>query len=828
MLDSSSEEFPGACALLQNLIPAQNNRGMMVARPAATALATLPDYGGGPLTCLAAIGNMIYGMYASQTFTGKDRPFAYNLATGAFLSISGLAAANLPTSQPTTGDWTPPTADSVATRVLFTHPGFPGGVSNTPYWETGLANTYNGQTKLDGITDAFVPFLAVGMAVFGNGIPTGTTIAAVSSSLIYTTATGSSGGNTITVGSATGLVIGQAAIAPGIPAGTIINNIAGTTITLSQNLTANLTAVPIQFGANSITMSQAATATANQVQVYFASSTANKFGWLDLSGLSISTQANTVSGLPVLTGGPTIVGVQPGMTVSGPGIPAGTAIEQAAAVVFQNPCNTTANSGQITFGGPTVGNSGIAVGQSVAGANIPAGAQIVSITNSTTFQLNVAATATSSSPVELTFSGAIITLSQPATATATGVGVTIAGGSPSNPLWGAGDTNITPLAAVPVFVRQYAGSAAFGVNTTNPSTAGVTFSDAGIPCQVTNASQAVLFQGGIPVTAAAGLPLSNQLGGIIQSLVVFQGASNIQQVTGSIALSNLSINTSQVATGTFAPNSIASTPKGLIFAAPFGLRLVNFDGGISDPIGAKGMGTVIPFQNAVTPTRMAAAFNENVYRITMTWLPPPNMQIVWGASPRTDEFWLHLDTARFSGPHTCSMDLAAPWVANESFVGALTAGRGSLWRSDPDPEIASAYTENGVPLTWTLQTVPLPDNATMYANAINESSVFGSLSPQSQWLVSFIDDQGETLDQTYVWAGPGVPLARQAQIPIYWHDAIAFRQGSVQITGPSEAQTLIGAIELRYQQLKYPFTYRPTPQFVLGETVLGDGGAASP
>src|ERR1700756_5015805 len=128
-VEIGEEEFPGALSLCQNLIPAQNNKKMMVARPAATQIATLPDYGGGPVTCLAAVGNMLYGMYASALFAGKDRPFAYNLVTAAFSSISGMSRGNLPTSQSTTGDWTPPTAESVTTRVLFTHPGFPDGPS---------------------------------------------------------------------------------------------------------------------------------------------------------------------------------------------------------------------------------------------------------------------------------------------------------------------------------------------------------------------------------------------------------------------------------------------------------------------------------------------------------------------------------------------------------------------------------------------------------------------------------------------------------------------------------------------------------------------------
>src|SRR5215472_16637524 len=64
-----TEDFQGACSLLTNLIPAQNNNGMVIARPAAVRVATLPDYGGGPMTALLTVGNMAYGMYESLSLS---------------------------------------------------------------------------------------------------------------------------------------------------------------------------------------------------------------------------------------------------------------------------------------------------------------------------------------------------------------------------------------------------------------------------------------------------------------------------------------------------------------------------------------------------------------------------------------------------------------------------------------------------------------------------------------------------------------------------------------------------------------------------------------
>ncbi|MBI5430579.1 MAG: hypothetical protein HY938_09000 [Nitrosomonadales bacterium] len=69
-----------------------------------------------------------------------------------------------------------------------------------------------------------------------------------SNSLVTTTATGTSGTNTITVALATGIANGMYVTASGggIPAGTT-GTISGTTVTLSNNLTATLSSAPVSF-----------------------------------------------------------------------------------------------------------------------------------------------------------------------------------------------------------------------------------------------------------------------------------------------------------------------------------------------------------------------------------------------------------------------------------------------------------------------------------------------------------------------------------------------------------------------------------------------------
>ena len=57
-------------------------------------------------------GNIVFGMIASARNTGHDEPFAYNLITQAFITVSGITSGNTPISPATTGDWTPPTTSA--------------------------------------------------------------------------------------------------------------------------------------------------------------------------------------------------------------------------------------------------------------------------------------------------------------------------------------------------------------------------------------------------------------------------------------------------------------------------------------------------------------------------------------------------------------------------------------------------------------------------------------------------------------------------------------------------------------------------------------------
>jgi hypothetical protein len=109
---------------------------------------------------------------------------------------------------------------------------------------------------------------------------------------------------------------------------------------------------------------------------------ATKFGWFDVSGFSEVTLGNVHVSSTVIDGNPTILGVQPGMLITGPNIPANTEVASTANVVLTV-------TGVLSPGSVTVtalsSVAGIAVGQSVSsGTLIPDGTVVNAISTSPT------------------------------------------------------------------------------------------------------------------------------------------------------------------------------------------------------------------------------------------------------------------------------------------------------------------------------------------------------------------------------------------------------------------------------------------------------------
>lgn len=405
--------------------------------------------------------------------------------------------------------------------------------------------------------------------------------------------------------------------------------------------------------------------------------------------------------------------------------------------------------------------------------------------------------------------GLSLTISQAATGSNSGTTFTVAGGTPTAPLYASGNTNLHALAAVPVAVAQFNGRAYFAVQN------GVALSDAGVPCQLTVATQVLTFSNGLAVTALAGLPYTQTTGGILQALMAFQGDNTMQQISGDPSFTNnpLSVNSLGVGAGTLAPNTLAVTPMGLTFISGDGMRVINFLGVLSDPIGANGQGIQQAFLNAIAPSRMCAAYNQDVYRVTVQ-----NGAV--SGSP-FQEYWFHVSRKVWTGPHTstASQIVGYQGPTNYGFILANAAGNAELWTSQVTPTTISSYIENGNPMPFIWQPSLMPDNQEMAENCIVESLFGLALPPGSQGTLGVFNEAGVQLDQLTIMgptANPtgwgsfnwgqapwGAPLGFFAQYDLPWHLPLVFKQMYLTLNGYLTAGMMFGNLYYRYQTLGY-------------------------
>ena len=447
---------------------------------------------------------------------------------------------------------------------------------------------------------------------------------------------------------------------------------------------------------------------------------------------------------------------------------------------------TMNGTNQITFGVSVLTTYGYQVGYKITGTDIPANTYITAISAD----------------------GKTVTLSNAATGSTTAT-VTVTGGTPAAPLWGSGNTSPVNLTGYPTCVAQFSGRAYYGIAN------GVTYSDSLIPCQITNASQALVLGDSTAVTCIAALPLTSQVtGGTIQSLTVFKGAEQFYQITGDQVTNNLLVAAVPASIGTVCPNSVTETPMGLAFIAPDGLRILQFSGTVSEPLGTHGTGVSVPFLYAVNPTRINMAYNQNTLRVTVQ-----NGNV--NGQP-FQEWWYDLYLKAWTGPHTFPASLIEPYYAPG--IGFIATGVGinaALWSSTCYPSSSSTYTENGTALTFIFQTSLQPDNGENQMNQIVQTTMALALPSAASYNVFAFDEQGTTLGSlqltgaggagslwdSFSWgASPwGTAAGAFEQYPFYWPNELVFKQMSLQLTGTCLFNAVFGNIYAKYQVLGYMY-----------------------
>lgn len=411
--------------------------------------------------------------------------------------------------------------------------------------------------------------------------------------------------------------------------------------------------------------------------------------------------------------------------------------------------------------------------------------------------------------VSIASGGLSLVLSQAATGTHTTTTFTVTGGTAAAPLYGSGNTNLNVLKAVPVAVFNFNGRAYYAV----PGN-GAQFSDSLVPCQITNPTQQLIPGNGVDFTAWGGLAVSQTLGGILQALIGFQGDTQMQQITGDPALtSGLQMNFIGLGVGTLAPLTICQCPEGLAFVSSDGLRIINYVGQVSEPIGANGEGVCNPFISVINPTRMAAAFNNNVLRISV--------QNGATANQAFQEWWFDFKLKVWSGPHSFPATIIVPFqgTPGHGFTMSAIGVSSALWSSAVTVSLADTYTENGVPLTFEYQTVLLPDTQGMSMNKMVLAMLAAALPRNQTWQVIALDESGGVIDQISLtgpsqadtlwgsftwgaspWGGTGTYLY---QHPLAWNLALIFKQMGIQVSGNSALGMVIGNLNTQIEELGY-------------------------
>ena len=379
--------------------------------------------------------------------------------------------------------------------------------------------------------------------------------------------------------------------------------------------------------------------------------------------------------------------------------------------------------------------------------------------------------------------------------------------TPSAPTWTGGNTTTNALPSRPSVVVNFNGRAWYIVNpaTGNP---GAYFSDVLAATVMTNATQVLTFGDAQRLTAATGLPLFNQLGGIIQSLIVFK-SNNAYQITGDAALSNLSLNTLNVATGTAGQRGITTTPQGLAFNAPDGIRICDFQARVSEPIGLYGQGVNRPFVFALNPTRVALSCNANVLRVS-------TQNTLVSANP-WQEYWYDMTKKMWSGPHSFAPTMAQPW--NNTFVIASYLNDGNLWQSDITLSSTSTFVENGTQLQVTWGTAILPDFQSMAELEVTEHTINMILDQGGPvYSLNVVDGRGTLLNTftimppdvgaiwgSFVWGGAAWSSAQTGLVPlqIAWSSPPIARKMQFQLTGNAFSTFRIGDMFIRMRELGY-------------------------
>ncbi len=282
--------------------------------------------------------------------------------------------------------------------------------------------------------------------------------------------------------------------------------------------------------------------------------------------------------------------------------------------------------------------------------------------------------------------------------------------NPAAITWTAGNTTGNALPSVP----QACGS--FNNRTRFACGNAIYYTDT-LTLNMTNANQSQTYGDNTPVTTLAPLPTSSTALNITQGLLAFK-LTRVALITGDAVgtgangIAPLALNELSSTVGTAAPRSVVSTPQGVRFMANDGIREINFYGFLSEP----DADLAFPFISALTPSRVCAAFNADIYRICL--------QNGSKVTTPFEDYWYEYKRKGWSGPHSFRYD--SIFNVNNDWVVASNSIVGKVWLSFSVQDVINTgvtFIENGSQLTFTYQTPPMTDLDNVYANAVHNTTL---------------------------------------------------------------------------------------------------------
>jgi len=312
--------------------------------------------------------------------------------------------------------------------------------------------------------------------------------------------------------------------------------------------------------------------------------------------------------------------------------------------------------------------------------------------------------------------------------------------TPSAPAWSAANTTTNGLPAVPAWVVNYNNRAYFVIGNK------LYYSDV-LVLNLTSNQQFLTVGDPTALVCLVGLPVQTSTSGVVQTLQAFK-PTQIWQISGdpSFSLSPLSQNFLSLTVGTTAPRSVVQTPDGIYFIFSSGPHFIDPLGIVRPLLGIKRteknleQDVQAPFQNATQPSRMAAAYGQDIYRISLATLD------ALGNSGSFD-YWFDRGRKRWNGPHTFAYDCIS--VIGTYFVlsGASHGGTGAaLYKSQVIADSTTTFVDEGNQYTCHLQSSALPKRNPLAQKQMVESLLeLASTGGASTYSISVLDDQRNTV-----------------------------------------------------------------------------------